>query len=563
MLAREIANSPAGRQVANQAWYSLRSCPFFKNCDPKFLESILEELEVEVYHEGDAIITEGEVGDTMFFLNHGEVEVIVGKSTVSRLHSGSYFGEMTLLGLSRVRSATVRALEFCDCRTLHSRSFRKVLANFPEEKVQFRALALNRKGQAGREANIQRRKSGRLTAMQRRSQQLSPRSPRPSTSLGSRKEALPEKKQMLDSVCGQVWASSQGSRRVTEPALSAQPKRGTPRAAWANAYRSSSRLSELLGPAPVEHEDERIEEAGAVSGIENNRFVTFQPEAVQGSTSGAESDAKRNSFEKEPLVKEVDIHSRPVPPPISSPTAMSTSPMLEQSPSVASSRQDQSRPSTASSKASHAAQDLLQLKFAELYQDDHRPKSAKVPVHPPMPPRTAKEFWEVLSYQPRAADALEAQNEADERPCRTPELRVPLAHHRVRDSPLRSRCPSRQDPSRPSSRASDNWMQAVRLFGFQAHPPNMPPPVPRPLPGLPDPEEKPLDMLPMTTEPQRPSPRRHPLSARSNRQRATPNRGAKVEVRATRQLRPWEWEWHSPDLVDDPPPPAMGSVWDG
>mmetsp|Transcript_43076 Transcript_43076/g.99172 ORF Transcript_43076/g.99172 Transcript_43076/m.99172 type:complete len:561 (+) Transcript_43076:146-1828(+) len=557
---RTLASSPAGRQASNQAWYSLRSCPFFKNCEARFLECILEELQVEVYHEGDAIITEGEVGDTMFFLNHGEVEVVVGKSTVSRLSAGTYFGEMTLLGLSRVRSATIRALEFCDCRTLHFRNFKKVLANFPEEKVRFRTLAMTRKGQAGREANIQRRKSTRLTAMQRRSQMQSPQSPRPQSSVGTRWEARLEKKQMLDSVCGQVWTSSQGPRRVTEPALGSHSKRGTPRGAWANAYRSSSRLSELLESlTPTQQEEApRPVEPAAVNGNEN-KSVSFRTWQESAKEDGVDSTGL-----SEPPVMEVDGHSRPVPPPLLSPAFRATptfitSPTQDQSPSAASSQQNHSRPSSASSKESRAARDL-QLRYAELHQDDPRLKFAKVPVHPPMPPRTAKEFWEVLSYQPKTTEVMESPNEAEDRPCRTPELRLPLSHHRMRESPLRSRCPSRQDASRPSSRGSDNWMQAVRLFSFQAHPPNMPPPVPRPLPGMP-PEEVSTE-LPAVQDAPRQSPRRQPQSARSQWQQASGHRG-KLDISAMRQLRPWEWEWHEPDLVDDPPPPVMVSVWDG
>ncbi|CAK0814207.1 unnamed protein product [Prorocentrum cordatum] len=132
----------------------LRHCALFKERDPRFLQSLLEELSVEIFHPGEVIMREGDAGDTFYVLNVGKVEVLNGQNVVAVLEGGNSFGEMTLLGVSNVRTCTIRALEFCDCRVISNRSFQRVLQMFSDEKVFFDGLAMERKVDLHRKLSV-------------------------------------------------------------------------------------------------------------------------------------------------------------------------------------------------------------------------------------------------------------------------------------------------------------------------------------------------------------------------------------------------------------------------
>lgn len=65
-----------------------------------------------LYRDGDIIVREGEVGDCMYVVQAGEVEVFRGADAdehiLATLHAGDFFGEMSVFE-KEVRSATVRA----------------------------------------------------------------------------------------------------------------------------------------------------------------------------------------------------------------------------------------------------------------------------------------------------------------------------------------------------------------------------------------------------------------------------------------------------------------------
>lgn len=80
--------------------------------DETVLSSILQNTEPVIYKEGQEILKQGDVGDTFYLLLDGQVDILVKDERgsdvlVNQLSSGSYFGEMALMGNKR-RNATVR-----------------------------------------------------------------------------------------------------------------------------------------------------------------------------------------------------------------------------------------------------------------------------------------------------------------------------------------------------------------------------------------------------------------------------------------------------------------------
>ena len=66
----------------------------------------------KIYLDGDAIVRQGEVGDCMYVVQAGEVDVVQsideGEQSLAVLGPGDFFGEMAVFQ-REVRSATVRA----------------------------------------------------------------------------------------------------------------------------------------------------------------------------------------------------------------------------------------------------------------------------------------------------------------------------------------------------------------------------------------------------------------------------------------------------------------------
>ncbi len=78
------------------------------------------------YDAGDVLVRQGEVGDCMFVLQEGEVEVLKSEdgreAVVDVLKAGEMFGEMAIIE-KQVRSATVRAITHVRVLTIDKKTF--------------------------------------------------------------------------------------------------------------------------------------------------------------------------------------------------------------------------------------------------------------------------------------------------------------------------------------------------------------------------------------------------------------------------------------------------------
>ena len=52
-----------------------KNCPFFDFCTPEVLRNLCFQLKQQIYNEGDCVIAFGDLGQEMFFVQDGSVEV--------------------------------------------------------------------------------------------------------------------------------------------------------------------------------------------------------------------------------------------------------------------------------------------------------------------------------------------------------------------------------------------------------------------------------------------------------------------------------------------------------
>lgn len=107
--------------------------PIFKEAPDSFLKEVILNLKPVIYTPGDYIMIAGEVGYEMYFISRGKVDVMNEDESVTyvTLGEGAYIGEMALL-LSTPRTATLKAIEYCDLYMLTKDMVDKILPRYPE-----------------------------------------------------------------------------------------------------------------------------------------------------------------------------------------------------------------------------------------------------------------------------------------------------------------------------------------------------------------------------------------------------------------------------------------------
>jgi len=110
----------------------IQKVSFLKNAGPELIEDLMSELKPRVFVPGEKIFKAGDSGDSLYFIQSGNVEIISREGkTLANLAEGAFFGEMALLSNSP-RNATAQASQFCDIFALHRKSFDKVTLAYPE-----------------------------------------------------------------------------------------------------------------------------------------------------------------------------------------------------------------------------------------------------------------------------------------------------------------------------------------------------------------------------------------------------------------------------------------------
>ncbi len=111
-------------------WELVAKVPFFRDLGAATTADIVRLLQPRDVAPGTVLMREGQVGDTMYFIVSGEVEVGVRPRPV-RLGTGAFFGEMALLYGMR-RSASVVVTEPSLLLVLDVADFRELAGRRPE-----------------------------------------------------------------------------------------------------------------------------------------------------------------------------------------------------------------------------------------------------------------------------------------------------------------------------------------------------------------------------------------------------------------------------------------------
>lgn len=104
--------------------------PPFAALSPDELAQISRLLRPVLAVPGETIVRRGQLGDAMYFISSGAVEVALSPKPV-RLGSGDFFGEMALIS-GGTRSADITALGFCSLLVLRADDFQALLATSPQ-----------------------------------------------------------------------------------------------------------------------------------------------------------------------------------------------------------------------------------------------------------------------------------------------------------------------------------------------------------------------------------------------------------------------------------------------
>ncbi len=124
----------------------LSSFPFFKNIDPKNLDTVISYFRLNKYKAGDIVIRKGDPGGRFFVIVSGSVNVLNRAGIViSTLDTGEVFGEMSLI-CNDIVNATIQVKEESSILYIDQPNFHKILDIYPAIQLYF-FTAYGRKAQ--------------------------------------------------------------------------------------------------------------------------------------------------------------------------------------------------------------------------------------------------------------------------------------------------------------------------------------------------------------------------------------------------------------------------------
>jgi PPM family protein phosphatase len=104
----------------------LAQMPLFRSLDDRELRRVLQVTEVQTFQDGQLIVSEGDVDETLYIVLSGVVAVRRGDVLVKELMVGEHFGEMAMIR-SQPRSATVVSVGPSELLAMYRADFLEIL----------------------------------------------------------------------------------------------------------------------------------------------------------------------------------------------------------------------------------------------------------------------------------------------------------------------------------------------------------------------------------------------------------------------------------------------------
>lgn len=118
--------------------------PLFKDMESDFIEEVALNLKPDVYTPGEYVFKEGRPARRMYLVIKGVLEVVRRDGTVINvLRDGDFFGEIALF-TDQHRTASVRAVTYCDLYLLEKDVFLYLLEQFPHIGAHIKETARQR-----------------------------------------------------------------------------------------------------------------------------------------------------------------------------------------------------------------------------------------------------------------------------------------------------------------------------------------------------------------------------------------------------------------------------------
>lgn len=109
----------------------LKSLNLFKDTPENILADLAPLMKEVQYEQGTEIFKEGETGDCMYIIEHGNIRIHKGSTTLAVLKEKEVFGELSLLDAAP-RSASASAETDCTIHKIDQEPFYELLDERPE-----------------------------------------------------------------------------------------------------------------------------------------------------------------------------------------------------------------------------------------------------------------------------------------------------------------------------------------------------------------------------------------------------------------------------------------------
>jgi CRP/FNR family cyclic AMP-dependent transcriptional regulator len=128
-------NTPTKRPPVGERTMTLKAVPFFTQLSDRELDAVRGVASEKSYPKNAVVLTEGEMGDSLYMIQSGKVKVFIGDEEgreiiLKILGPGSFFGEMSMID-KQPRSASVTTLEASTFLVLTHVAFERCVEQVP------------------------------------------------------------------------------------------------------------------------------------------------------------------------------------------------------------------------------------------------------------------------------------------------------------------------------------------------------------------------------------------------------------------------------------------------